>query len=158
MPRLHKHLPHLQEIWVQNPLFFITICTNGRARILVNEAVTSILISAWQKSSTIHRWRIGRYVVMPDHAHFFCAPDHEHKPLSQFIGDWKKWTACQIRSVSKSSLSPVWQPEYFDHLLRSDESYDQKWEYVRANPVRAGLADRPEDWRYSGEVEILPFR
>src|SRR4029077_12085115 len=30
--------------------------------------------------------------------------------------------------------------EFFDHLLRSEESYDQKWNYVRDNPVRADLA------------------
>jgi len=46
----------------------------------------------------------------------------------------------------------LWQPGFFDHLLRNDESYAQKWEYVRQNPVRAGLVKFTEDWPYQGEV------
>ena len=49
----------------------------------------------------------------------------------------------------------AWQTGFFDHVLRSGESYGEKWEYVRMNPVRAGLAARPEDWPYAGEIEVL---
>ncbi len=49
----------------------------------------------------------------------------------------------------------AWQAGFFDHVLRSSESYGEKWEYVRMNPVRAGLAARPEDWPYAGEIEAL---
>ncbi|MFB3881745.1 MAG: hypothetical protein ACE149_10800 [Armatimonadota bacterium] len=37
-------------------------------------------------------------------------------------------------------------------MLRSGESYGQKWEYVRMNPVRAGLVANPDDWPYQGEI------
>ena len=47
---------------------------------------------------------------------------------------------------------PVWQRRFFDHVLRSDESYAQKWNYVRENPVRAGLVTNAEDWPYAGEI------
>jgi hypothetical protein len=43
----------------------------------------------------------------------------------------------------------------FDHILRSDESYAQKWDYVRDNPVRVGLVTSAEDWPYAGTVEHL---
>ena len=33
-------------------------------------------------------------------------------------------------------------------LLRSDESLSDKWEYLRQNPVRAGLVANPEDWPF----------
>ncbi len=45
-----------------------------------------------------------------------------------------------------------WQPGFFDHLLRNDESYGEKWNYVRDNPVRAGLVKLAEDWPYAGEI------
>ena len=51
----------------------------------------------------------------------------------------------------------AWQDGFFDHLLRSGESYAEKWNYVRMNPVRAGLVARPEDWPYSGEIEKLSW-
>ena len=54
--------------------------------------------------------------------------------------------------------APHWQKGFFDHVLRSDESYAQKWEYVRDNPVRAGLVKKWEDWPYWGEVWRLEYR
>jgi REP element-mobilizing transposase RayT len=53
----------------------------------------------------------------------------------------------------RSPLPPrIWQPGFFDHLMRSSESYAQKWIYVRENPVRAELVTRAEDWPYQGEI------
>jgi hypothetical protein len=37
------------------------------------------------------------------------------------------------------------------------ESYSQKWEYVRMNPLRAQLSKTPEDWPYQGEIVQIPF-
>lgn len=48
-----------------------------------------------------------------------------------------------------------WQPGFFDHLLRNDESYAQKWNYVRENPVRAGLARTSDEWPYQGEIVYI---
>ncbi len=47
---------------------------------------------------------------------------------------------------------PIWQRGFFDHVLRSNESYSQKWNYVRENPVRAGLVENADDWPYAGEI------
>ena len=41
---------------------------------------------------------------------------------------------------------PFWDEESFDHVLRSDESWEEKREYIRNNPVRAGLVRCPEDY------------
>ena len=49
----------------------------------------------------------------------------------------------------------VWQEEFFDHVLRSNESYSQKWEYVKENPVRAGFVKNSEEWPFQGEIEPL---
>jgi REP-associated tyrosine transposase len=49
----------------------------------------------------------------------------------------------------------LWQPGFFDHVLRSDESYAQKWEYVRENPVRAGLVMTADEWPFQGEIVVI---
>ena len=49
----------------------------------------------------------------------------------------------------------VWQEEFFDHVLRSSDSYNQKWDYVKDNPVRAGLVKKSDDWPFQGEIESL---
>ncbi len=46
------------------------------------------------------------------------------------------------------SAGPVWQEESFDHVLRSEESLEEKMEYIRQNPARGGLVDRPDDYRW----------
>jgi hypothetical protein len=52
------------------------------------------------------------------------------------------------RSVNRLSghSGPLWQEESFDHVLRSTESRAEKLEYIRQNPVRRGLVQRPEDY------------
>jgi len=54
------------------------------------------------------------------------------------------------RSVNRlhGTSGPVWQEESFDHVLRSEESFEEKLEYIRQNPVRRGLVTRPEDYRW----------
>lgn len=52
---------------------------------------------------------------------------------------------------------PHWQEGFFDHLLRSSESYSEKGEYVRINPVRANLCATPEEWPYQGEILAIRF-
>jgi hypothetical protein len=47
---------------------------------------------------------------------------------------------------------PIWQKTFFDHVLRSAESYERQWTYVFANPLRAGLVKDPADWPYQGEI------
>jgi putative transposase len=49
----------------------------------------------------------------------------------------------------------LWQPGFFDHVLRNDESYAQKWEYIRDNPVRAGLVAEWHQWPYQGEIVLI---
>jgi putative transposase len=59
------------------------------------------------------------------------------------------------RVEGRNLAHPVWQRGFFDHLLRSDESYEQKWNYVRENPIRAGLARIADDWPYAGEIILI---
>jgi hypothetical protein len=58
------------------------------------------------------------------------------------------------KHIAPPDKSPIWQRGFFDHVLRSDESYAEKWNYVRANPVRAGLVNDP-DWPYAGEIVVI---
>jgi REP element-mobilizing transposase RayT len=149
-----RHLQRLSRVWLDHTICFITICTQGRRKILAAPAAASVVIDAWRDAPRIHRWVVGRYVVMPDHVHFFAAPQVDAKTLSAFIRDWKKWTGRLLSSYA-IDRGQIWQSEFFDHLLRTPRSYDEKWEYVRQNPVRAGLVPVPEAWPYAGEFEPL---
>jgi len=49
----------------------------------------------------------------------------------------------------------IWHEGFFDHILRSDESMAQEWEYIKENPVRAGLVTDSSDWSYQGEIVLI---
>ncbi len=152
---MHKHLRRLDQVWLPHAVYFVTTCVRDRRPILACEPAATILRTEWARASTHHGWLIGRYVIMPDHVHFFCAehPGGAQRPLSAFMALWKQWTA---KNIVRAGLAkaPVWQKEFFDHLLRSDESYAEKWGYVRENPVRAKLVPHWEEWPWQGFVNF----
>jgi putative transposase len=152
-----EHLRRLPGVWVKNPVYFITLCTYARRPILTGPGTPSLLVAAWRVSPKVNGWSVGRYVVMPDHVHFFARPLADAKSLSDFIRDWKRWTAGELLRVVPCS-APIWQPEFFDHVLRTAKSYEEKWNYVRENPVRAGLVAQADDWSHAGECEALGFK
>ena len=98
---------------------------------------------------------VGRYVIMPDHIHLFVALP----PMETTLPKWIQ----MLRTVLGKELlrlgiqKPHWQEGFFDHVLRSSESYSQKWDYVRLNPLRAGFCAEQEGWPYQGEVVSIPF-
>ena len=156
--RERRHLRRLGEIFDSRraPLFFLTVCARHRQPVLADGLPFRILVGAWHDALPIHGWMVGRYVVMPDHVHFFATPATESaKPLSACIGAWKQWTSRQMHELGLGGFA--WQPEFFDHLLRSDESYGEKWEYVRCNPLRPGLVECAEGWPYQAEVHSLSW-
>jgi REP element-mobilizing transposase RayT len=155
MPQ-RDHLQRLENVWIKHPIYFLTLCIVRRQKMLTAPNPAGVLTESWRAASAVHGWVIGRYVIMPDHVHFFASAKLESKSLSAFIRDWKKWTTRKLRD--SGIVAPiVWQPEFFDHVLRSVDSYEEKWNYVRDNPVRAGLAASAEAWPYSGEIEQLYF-
>ena len=93
---------------------------------------------------------------MPDHLHAFVALDDEKIALANWMKSLKNSLSKTLRS--RKVPVPHWQKTFFDHVLRSSESYSEKWEYVCENPVRAGLVQRADDWPFQGEIFSLEYR
>jgi putative transposase len=147
-----RHPPHFPAVERHNIsiIIFVTVCTKDRKRILATDSAHHLLRDAW---ATRPSWLVGRYVIMPDHIHLFCAPAVlPAQPLAKWISFWKSQVA---RSWSCATELPLWQRHFWDTQLRRGESYDAKWQYVLENPVRAGLARESQDWPYQGEPNPL---
>ena len=151
----HPHLRRLGRVFSSQPVYFITTCTHQRRPILACASAATILREEWTRALDQHGWLVGRYVVMPDHVHFFCAetPRADLKPLSEFIQRWKEWTSKRLVQAL-GQPAPIWQRQFFDHVLRHGESYAEKWSYVVENPVRAGCVDDAKDWPWQGFVHF----
>ena len=143
--------PRLRWIFAHNPLFFVTFCTYARRKLLASDAVHAAFVAFASRANSQHNIAVGRYVIMPDHVHLFVRGSNDFQ-LGPWIGTLKQALA---KHIALARSSPIWQRGFFDHLLRSDESYTQKWNYVRDNPVRAGLVTNADDWPYSGEIVLI---
>ena len=94
------------------------------------------------------RMQLHAAVVMPEHVHLLLTPlrDEQGWPYA-LPAILKLIKGTSARSVNKLlGCGPVWQEESFDHVLRSNESLQEKLEYIRQNPVRRKLAQKPEDY------------
>lgn len=150
----NERLRRLDRIFPAFPIYFVTTCTFNRRRILANRAIHQSFLDFAEDGESRGAY-VGAYVIMPDHIHFFIAL-HPDQMLSVWMKSLKNSLSKSLRNMSVRS--PHFQKGFFDHVLRSSESYSQKWDYVRDNPVRAGLARTWEDWPYCGEVWPLEYR
>jgi putative transposase len=131
-------------------ILLVTACTYQRRRILACNEIHALIVDAWTQAP---EWTVGRYVVMPDHIHLFAAENEFHGyPLGQWVGKWKAYVS---RCWPRQEDEPIWQRSFWDHQLRSGDSYDFKWLYVRNNPVRHGMVKDADDSPFQGTLNEL---
>ncbi|MBI2496730.1 MAG: transposase [Opitutae bacterium] len=137
-----RSLPHDVPAWVrEGSLYFITICAVPRQKNqLCLPEVGAALVTAAVHYHVTERWWVRLFLLMPDHLHALLAVP-KGEALPDVVRVWKGYQT--------KKLGIEWQAGFFDHRLRSDESEEEKTDYIRMNPVRAGLVERPEEWPYS---------
>ena len=145
-------LKRLDEVYSAHPVYFVTACTLERRRSLDRESVLRTVMEFGERGTERGAW-LGSFVLMPDHLHAFVALDAERCRLSSWMSGLKAAVSRVLRSEGLDG--PYWQKGFFDHVLRGSESASEKWEYVRNNPVSAGLVQRAEDWPYWRQLHLL---
>jgi REP-associated tyrosine transposase len=138
-----KRLPHDVPLWVDpsKSHYFITVnCTVRGKNHLANEVVANAIIETVRHRNTQGVWYAHLAMIMPDHVHLVLSFPITEKKVQTIVSKWKEWTAKALRIK--------WQRDFFEHRLRKEESFRQKVDYILANPVRAALVKRSEDWPY----------
>jgi len=146
-----RDLPHIQK---SDRTHFITFTTYERWKLVSNArdiVMESLLFHDTKKLEVLAA------VVMPDHAHLVCVmmrdTEGEEYLMSDMMRSIKSYSAHAINKCQKRK-GHVWLDESFDHVVRHEEGIDAKIDYVKMNPVRAGLVKRPEDypWLYAEDM------
>lgn len=94
---------------------------------------------------------IYAYTIMSNHLHLLLLPEEQDgKPISlaEIMKKFKGLTARQVNLILNRSES-LWSREYYDHWVRNDKEFENIVEYIRQNPVKAGLVKEPEDWPWT---------
>ena len=88
------------------------------------------------------RYRQFAWSVMPNHVHAVFRP-LPGWPLEKIMHSWKSFTSKEANKLL-SREGEFWEPEYYDHLIRSEEEFHDYIRYIASNPARAGL----EQWKW----------
>ncbi len=94
--------------------------------------------------------QIHVYCLMPDHLHFIINPTEDGCSVIQFIEKFKGKTT-QL-SWGLGWTGRLWQPRFYDRIVRSDESLSAICDYILQNPIRKGLVESVDKWPWSGVV------
>ncbi|MEM8954277.1 MAG: hypothetical protein AAGD22_09015 [Verrucomicrobiota bacterium] len=141
------HPPRI-PVWLnddQSIVYFVTICEQNRRPAWNNVEFFNAFKNAAQQLSDKNLWFIRSAVIMPYHLHLLASPLHSrYQKVGDLSAALKRWINSAIHNPTWS-----WQPSAFDRLLRNEESPQENWEYMRANPVRADLVKDWQEWPWS---------
>jgi putative transposase len=145
-----------RRAFVPGGAFFFTVVTAGRAPLFADKANIAVLQSAFRRVRFQRPFLLKAVVVLPDHLHcIWTLPPHD----GDFSTRWrliKTWFTKHCDSASQGRAnkitigeSSLWQPRYWEHVLRDEADLRRHIEYIHFNPVKHGYVKAPIDWPYS---------
>ena len=129
---------------------FLTICCHRRARHFTDPALVQLVTQQLLRTAHDYGVAIHAYCVMPDHLHLVCESGGDADVL-RFVHMFKQRSGHDLTGMGRGRL---WQKSYFDRHLCAEDDLRRVARYVLANPVRAGLVARLEDYPYSGSATM----
>jgi REP-associated tyrosine transposase len=137
--RLHHEVPHWAE---DGAMFHVRLALERglKQKPLTYPLLARAILDSANLYQQDERWHMTLFLLMPDHLHALLSFRRDES-MSSVISDWKRFHA--------RNNYVVWQKGYFDHRLRDDERGEQlsiKIDYIRENPVVAGLCKCSEHW------------
>ncbi|MBR6501931.1 MAG: transposase [Clostridia bacterium] len=162
--KILNNLPKRKPIRLKNydyntqGAYFITICTQNRKEILSNIVVgTGVLdcpktiLSNYGKiakkyineiSNFYDNLSVDKYVIMPNHIHLLISiiksengqsgtpvPTNVNSVVSRFVSTFKRF-------CNKEYTKNIWQPRFYDHVIRGEQDYKEIWQYIENNPAK----------------------
>jgi REP element-mobilizing transposase RayT len=126
--------------WDHAVIYFVTLCVRDRRPVLASPEVFAAIS---EFCGTNENWNTLAAVTMPSHLHALVSPKvSREERITQFSAGLKRF----VRKRCGGDWE--WQQGVFDRLLRRGEFVGSKWNYIRDNPIRSGLARLWEEWLY----------
>lgn len=132
---------HRPPPWVpENVVFFITLnCQERGIPQLTQPGTAKGLLDSMSFYQEMGKWHVSLALLMPDHLHALISFNTaQGLGMANLLGSWKRYTS--------RTFGIGWQRDFFDHRIRGDQDMTDKWDYIRENPVRAGLVDSFGNW------------
>ena len=126
-------------------IYLLTTVTRHRQPLFRNYRLGRIVVNSFRYHHEKGMVSSLAFVVMPDHVHWLAELKSDNG-LERLMRSFKAYTSLMINRVRGTAGQPVWQAGYHDHALRREEDIRDVARYVVANPLRAGLVERLEDY------------
>jgi REP element-mobilizing transposase RayT len=97
------------------------------------------------------KYDLVSWVIMPNHVHLLVRPLEGHE-LYEIIHSIKSYTAKEANKML-GRTGNFWMREYFDRYIRDFEHFAKTVRYIEQNPVKAGLCESAEEWRFSSAFQ-----
>ena len=151
-------MPDRQIINLPGQPHFVTFSTYQRRRFLSPDRTRSIVLEVLQGCLKTHEALCHGFVIMPDHVHAVLTT-HVDSTISSFLHAWKKASSYRIKRFYEQQLthyqdmcpknSPLWQANFYDFNLETEDKLNEKLDYMHNNPVTAKIALNPAEWIWS---------
>ena len=164
--RHHRRSIRLKNYdYAQAGAYFVTLCDHEREFLfgeiapggpMQYSAAGEIVAEQWLwLEEHFAQVELDAWQVMPNHFHgIVLLSDASHfgvrsKPLGQLIGAFKTTSAKRINQLRGTPGAPVWQRDFFEHVIRGPHSLERIRRYIELNPSR-WANDRMNPYRRRG--------
>jgi len=145
-------MPNYRRARIPGATYFFTVATAQRRSLLTTaEAVAALRQSVVEVRRQLP-FSIDAWVVLPDHMHaIWTLPAGDF----DFSTRWGRIKAGFTRYCGKAHTSApghnagLWQPRFWEHLIRDEADFAAHMDYTHYNPVKHGYVGRVIDWPYS---------
>jgi putative transposase len=128
--------------------YFITICTCEKQPFFKDVRIAELIDKEIKYRILQKEVIIYCYCIMPNLIHLLLSlADTYIKPLGNWVSAFKRHTAKSVKE--KFNIIKLWQVNFYDHVLRDEESMQTISEYILNNPVRKGIVEYWEDYPFS---------
>lgn len=161
--KMTKSLPkrkslHLEDFDYSSKdhIFFITICSANKKTYFMNSSMAKLIIDEVNNRCIIREIKLFCYCLMPDHLHLLIRLGEKYeKNLQSWIVAFKRYTSRTFNLMF--GIRQLWQTNFYDHVVRKEESLLKICEYILNNPVRKGLVKKWQDYPHVKLIEPLPL-
>ena len=133
--------PHFD---INGSIIFITTRLGEKGRLFI-ESETNIVEETILDLASEKEVMLYAYVIMPDHIHLLIRPTNH--------GISKTMQLIKGRASRKINKGSFWQKGFFDFAILTEKKFREKFNYIHYNPVKKGLVERAEDYKYSSAME-----
>ena len=135
-------------------IVFITIRAYVHQSPFVSPSLNQMIVDTLAEEAERQQCWVYTYCLMPDHLHFLINPRAEGISTLKFTDQYKGKTT--NRSWKLGWQGKLWQPRYYDHVIRAEESLRNIANYIWDNPMRKLLIPPDGEWPWRGQIHPLP--